>query len=122
MRQKRLIFVSYLSNSRNQFTTNANIVTFISKKKQKTKIMDTNYAILTKLEELSSMIKEIKNRVIADDEELVNIHVAASILGKTEDAIRAMVYRGQINCKHLKNGRLAFNKKYLKNFYTQSAI
>ena len=68
------------------------------------------------------MIKEIKNRVIADDEELVNIHVAASILGKTEDAIRAMVYRGQINCKHLKNGRLAFNKKYLRNFYTQSAI
>ena len=41
--------MSCLSNSRNQFTTNANIFTFISKKKQKTKIMDTNYAILTKL-------------------------------------------------------------------------
>lgn len=94
-----------------KYDTNLHIINRIIKLNKKN--MTTNSEILNKILEV---MVEINERLKSDDNQLVNIARASAILGKSEGAIRQMVFRGQLNCTKLSNGRLAFNKRYLINY------
>lgn len=80
--------------------------------------MTNNKEILNKLDDLVITMRAILDKISVEDNQLVNIHMAANMLGKSENAIRTMVHRGQLDCTKLNNGRLAFNKKYLRDYYS----
>lgn len=79
----------------------------------------TERNIVQSLRVIMSRLDSIEQRLMAPDTDLVNVAQAAEMLGKTKNAIRQMVCRGQINAEHAPNGQLRFRRGHIREIQNQ---
>ena len=76
--------------------------------------------LIALLTTISKRLDSIEQKLAGSDDDLLNISQAAAELGKTKNAIRQMVCRGQLNAEHAPNGQLRFRMGHIKEMRNQT--